>query len=258
MQIREVFARNLRHLTAGQNAAAIARALDMSPQQLNALMSGSNYPRERTLVRLGRFFGVEETDLFDPDFAARRSAGRACRRNLVDDLSGDARMADLPEGRYDLYFSMAEESGHLVRALVLVRRYGEVVTFRRVLRFHVAGHPDWGYYRSDHRGVVLAAGGAIFMTGINMRPLHEPSLVTLEQAATGAFYSGIALLTSMIGPFVAPAVMVRNMCPSIRDALRRAHIVAIDEPETPSVVRDQLGSRQARTVRRAAAGTSPA
>jgi len=247
MSAREVFAKNLRFLLRNHGAAKVARDLDISPQQINNQAAGVSFPSERTLVRLATYFGVAQTDFFDPGFIERHGGSGGAPQLTLADLP--MQPADVASGRYDLYFAMAEHPGDALRSLVLVRRWESMVGFRRIVRFHRPGHPDYAFYRSDHEGLAVGAGGRTYLCGINRRAVHEPSLIGLEQAATGLFFTGTALLSSMIGPIFTRAVMLPCHGPSLRGALRRVGVVPLDDPEIPTVVRSHFGASDAPILR---------
>lgn len=242
MKVREVFSRNLNMLcSAYGNNSEIARQLGITRQQLAKHLQAESLPTERTLARMSRFFGVEETDLVNPDFRADTSSREYRYAQAITAALTSTDPPDLPEGRFDLYFSYPNEPDAMLRALVLTRHVEGTVEFRRITSFYQRDRADWRFFRGDHRGIAVQAADAIYLCGINRLPTYEPSIVALKKQATSVpLYRGHSMVMNVDGGTVAAAVM--TLCPasSLRDALRRPRTMAINDVDVPPVVRQEM------------------
>ena len=242
MKVREVFARNLNMLCVDiGNYSQVARELGITRQQLRKHLQAESLPTERTLARMARFFGVEETDLVDPRFRQDNSSTTYRYAQAIKAALDGTDRADLPEGRFDLYFSYLGHPGHTLRALVLVNHAGAHVEFRRLTSFYPRQRADWRFFRGDHHGVAVQTAGTIYLCGINRLPTHEPTLVALQKVATSApLYRGQSMVMDLNGDAISAVVMTVCPCRSLRDALRRTRMLSIDDHSVPVIVRREL------------------
>lgn len=242
MKVREVFARNLNTLCMDiGNYSQVARDLGITRQQLRKHLQAESLPTERTLARMARFFGVEETDLVDPGFRQNSSSTTYRYAQAIKAALDRTHRADLPEGRFDLYFSYLGHPGQVLRALVLVSHVDDHVEFRRLTSFYPRERADWRFFRGDHEGLAVQTAGIIYLCGINRLPTYEPTLIALQKVATSApLYRGRSMVMDLSGDAVSAAIM--TVCPSrsLRDALSRARTLSIEDRSVPAIVRREL------------------
>lgn len=242
MKVREVFASNLGLLCQDYgNYSEVARRLGITRQQLRKHLHAESLPTERTLARMARFFGVEETDLVDPNFRQDSASKDYRYMQHIKSALALSEQPDLPSGRFDLYFSYPDQPEMVLRALVLTSLVEGTLEFRRLTSFYGRDRADWRFYRGDHRGIVLQAAGTTYLCGVNQLPTYEPSLVALEKVATSALlYRGQCMVMNVDGGAVAAAVMTPCSSASLRTALRRIQSLPITSDEVPAIVRREL------------------
>lgn len=242
MKVREVFARNLDLLCDEYgNYSQVARELGITRQQLRKHVHAESLPTERTLARMARFFGVEETDLVDPNFRQNTSSRDYRLARAIEEGLAKTERPDLSTGLYDLYFAWPGSSDTVLRSVVLTRETDGVVEFRRLTSFYDRRQANWRFFRGDHRGLAVQVAGTIYLCGLNRLETYEPSLVALQKVRTSApLYRGHSIVMNVDGGTVVAVVMTPSPTATMRAALARARTLSLTDSEVPGIVREEL------------------
>ncbi len=251
MLLRETLAANLRQLCRGEESiAAVCRATQINRQQFNRYLSGDSLPSQRTRNRICSYFGITEPDLFRED----RSPGPP--RQPFDDMPGwshtEVRSAlkllmsesatSVPPGLYFVHFLVPQQKNTLMRSTMVIRRDGNMTTFRRLTGLSERRGSWWGHFSGDHRGLVLERRHLLYFVALNARHAREPTFMTLRwQPVSRPILGGNAMILTPAGPTIAPVVVAPcRKGTTIRAAMRASHVYSLDDAQIDPIVADLL------------------
>jgi transcriptional regulator with XRE-family HTH domain len=231
LQIKEVFAGNLRALCAARRASVntIAQAIGISRTQLDRYLNGDHLPNDLNLKKISAYFGISEVQLYSasaPSVDNRSELVDAACRAVARGLFGAA-SPTLAAGDYQTLFTLASNADQVMVSLTLVRRREAKTVFRRLTRF-----ASGGAYQGDHEGFVIERLDGYYFLGVNRTGAREPSLALMRRLPVAEMLlGGRSLVTSERGPAVS-ALLMRPLAPGggLREGLRQMGIVGIDSP----------------------------
>jgi transcriptional regulator with XRE-family HTH domain len=246
MEVREVFARNLRNLCETQpSIASVCRDVDINRQQFARYLSGKGLPNAGNLEKICEYFGIVEAELFssnrlvdaNQDLKNKHPVGRQLM-SILDDESP----ARITPGLYFADFTGPQHENTVVRSVLIVRPRGNIMTFRRITGFGEHRRSWWAQYDGDHQGVILERRGNFYLMGINSTGTREPTMLVLRYAATERFVLvGHASIIGPTGPTtMATVITAAPKTMNLRGALRNARSHAVDAPTIPMDVIDLL------------------
>lgn len=251
MEVREVFAQNLRNLCDTRpSIASVCREMDINRQQFARYLGGKGLPNTANLDKICQYFGIVEADLFRSDLTAvfdnadnqRNPVGKRVMEILAQEPP-----ARLPAGSYFVDFTSSELDNTIVRSVLILRNQGNLLTFRRLTGTGETQHTWWAQFDGDHEGLIIERRGFFYMMGINRAGSREPSMLVFRYAMTDRLMLvGHASIIGTNGPTIMVAVltpMQRKM--SLRAALKSARSYSIDTPEIPMDIIDMLASERA-------------
>jgi transcriptional regulator with XRE-family HTH domain len=233
--------------------AEVCRATGINRQQFNKYLSGRTLPHVITMRRLCDFFSVTEKQLFlDPAIFKQlvnggNLVGSPCLssrcNSLLHEMTKGA--ADcLPQGLYYAYFPWLRDSSKTLRALLAVRKRGDLLTFKRFTRI-TNSNPEISYcVKSKHDGLVFERQGTIFLAALDGRTQGGLSLMTFGRSAvgeTGAFV-GLALVLTAWGDPIASRVTLVSLPLNAKlwPSLNRCGVVDIHSNDIDSMTRETI------------------
>lgn len=250
MEVREVFAQNLRTLCdAQQSIASACREMDINRQQFARYLGGKGLPNTANLEKICQYFGIVEADLFRADLSSvfdqtngqKHPVGRRVMEILDQELP-----ARLPAGSYFVDFTSDELDNTIVRSVLILRNQGNLVSFRRLTGIGEKKHSWWAQFGGDHEGVVIERRGFFYLMGINRTGSREPSMLVFRYALTDRLMLvGHASIIGLNGPTTMVGVLTPtpgNM--TLRSALRCARSHSIDTPAIALDIIDQLSTER--------------
>lgn len=251
MSIRTVFAQNLRALCRerGLSINAACKRTGIARSQMDRYLNGTNLPNNRNLARISKFFAIDDTVLFAGNSALlpqgpERRVPAWCHADL--DMLAQSGQSRVPAGVYQMFFAQPSDDTKVMASLMLIRREGEVTTFRRLTCFPAHKSAGTMQYRGDHRGLVIDRFNEHYFLGTNRIGTREPSFTVLRSIPLSeTVLNGHAMVMGEQGPMSTPVVM-RRKPPEIgvRDVIRHLGVLEISSPLVGPVV--------ARLLRRAA------
>lgn len=250
MEVREVFAQNLRTLCDSQpSIASVCREMDINRQQFARYLGGKGLPNTANLEKICRYFGIVEADLFRADLTSvfdyasgqKNSVGRRVMEILEQEPA-----ARLPPGSYFVDFTSPLHDNTIVRSVMVLRNHGNLLSFRRLTGRGEKQHTWWAQFDGDHEGLVIERRGFFYLVGINRVGSREPSMLVFRYAPTDRLM--LVGHASIIGP-EGPTIMVAVLTPTprkmtFRNALRCARSHSIDTPDIPMDIIDQLAAER--------------
>lgn len=248
MEVREVFAQNLRNLCDTRpSIASVCREMDINRQQFARYLGGKGLPNTANLEKICQYFGIVEADLFRADLTTVLDYANEQKHPLgrrVMEILEHEPPARVPPGIYFVDFTSVIHDNTIVRSVMILRNQGNVVTFRRLTGFGERQRSWWSQFDGDHEGLVIERRGIFYFMGINATGSREPSMLVLRYAPTERFILvGHASIIGPEGPTIMAAVLTpapNNM--SLRGALKSARSHAIDTPIIPIEVIDLLAT----------------
>jgi transcriptional regulator with XRE-family HTH domain len=246
MEVREVFAQNLRTLCDTQpSIASVCREMGINRQQFARYLGGKGLPNTANLEKICNYFGIVEADLFriEPTSVFDQESNRKHQvgRRVMDvlDQEPEARIAP---GSYFVDFTSPLHDNTIVRSLIVLRKQGKFLSFRRLTGVGEKRRSWWARFDGNHEGLVLERRGNFYMIGVNRVGWREPTMLVFRYAPTDRLM--LVGHASILGP-EGPTVMVAVLSPtpgnmSIRAALRCAKSHSIDAPDIPMDIIDQL------------------
>lgn len=246
MEVREVFAQNLRTLCDTQpSIASVCREMDINRQQFARYLGGKGLPNTANLEKICHYFGIVEADLFRADLTAVLDHANDHKHPLgrrVMEILEQEPPARVPPGLYFIDFTSAVHDNTIVRSVMILRTQGNVVTFRRLTGIGEKRRSWWAQFDGDHEGLVIERRGIFYFMGMNTTGSREPSMLVFRYAPTERFV--LVGHASIIGP-EGPTIMAAVLTPTpskmtLRGALKCARSHAIDTPAIPMDVIDLL------------------
>ncbi|MBO6674390.1 MAG: helix-turn-helix transcriptional regulator [Rhizobiales bacterium] len=246
MEVREVFARNLRNLCETQpSIASVCRDVDINRQQFARYLSGKGLPNAGNLEKICEYFGIVEAELFSSNRLVDANQDLKNKHPVSHQLMSmldDEELAHIDPGLYFVDFTGPQHENTVVRSVLIVRRLGNIMAFRRITGFGERRSSWWSQYYGDHQGVIIERRGNFYFLGINSTGTREPSMLVLRYAVTDRFVLvGHASIIGPTGPTTMAAVITAApKAMNLRGALRNARSHAVDAPTIPMDVIDLL------------------
>ncbi len=263
MSVREAFAANLSRLCEGERSiASVCRSTQINRQQFNRYLSGGSIPSARNLEKICRHFGIDEPELFrKPSEEARARSDNDGEPWSHTDLRSTLKRlyretpSSVQPGLYFAHFAYPPDPGSVVRSTVIVRREGNLTTFRRLTGFAEPSGSWWSHFHGDHQGIVLERRGWLYFDGLNNVASQEPTLMVLRWVPDAEpMLGGFATILTPDGPTVTAVVL--NSCgprATLRTVLRSSHVYSVDDARIDPIILDALDEQCERliaTVRR--------
>ncbi|NND49272.1 MAG: helix-turn-helix transcriptional regulator [Rhizobiales bacterium] len=241
--MNSTFASNLRRFCSTKDSiAAVCRATNINRQQFNRYLSGSTLPNRATREKICCYFGVDEGALFGssdnqlslksadtvPWLEAEIHSSLALLKSEVS--------ASIPEGIYFADFAIPHDEDSIMRSVVIIRRDGNLTTFRRITGRSERRGSWWSNFDGDHRGIILDRRHSLYFMALNAYGHREPTLLVLQWLPSSA-----PLLGGMARPLPQPAhqlpplsfIRVRKKPPCARPCRPRMFI----RQTTPELIR---------------------
>ena len=256
MSLRSNLSSNLRRLCeTADSIAAVCRATTINRQQFNRYLAGSSIPNRRTRDRICSFFAIDERELFREPGAGEVVAPAAAEglplwarketRAALDLVLGEAPPA-ISSGIYFAHFVIPQERDAIMRSTVVIRRDGNLTTFRRLTGISERKGSWWSQFVGDHRGIVLERRHVFYFVGLNGQDAREPTLLVLRwQPISRPLLGGHAMILTPSGPTITAVVL--NPCRAgmtLRTALRQSHVYSTDDPAIDPIVADVLDQQR--------------
>lgn len=259
MSLREALSTNLTRLCEREKSiAAVCRAAQINRQQFNRYLSGESLPNRSTLVRICRYFRIDEEDLFREP----RPNGENVKEPVGDDVSwshadlgaalklihSEVRTSIAP-GIYFAYFAIPGDQSTIMRSAMIVRNDGNLSTFRRLTGLAEPKGSWWSNFHGDHKGVIVERRHWLYFLGLNQRGNRDPTLLVMRWLTTSQpMLGGHASILTPPGPSIT-AVVVHPCPPAMKlsAAVRSAHVYSVDDPNIDTIVMDAL-DQQCKTL----------
>lgn len=250
MSVRDAFAANLARLCEREaSIAAVCRATKINRQQFNRYLSGDSLPNRRNLDKICRHFKIDEPELF------RNGNGHA--REVPNDSeeawsSNDLRAVlkllhseaptSVPSGLYFAHFAHPHDPKSLMRSAMVVRRDGNMTTFRRLTGVAEPRGSWWSHFNGDHKGLILERRHCLYFVGLNSVGNHEPTLLVLRWVPNSdPILGGHATILTPSGPTVTAAVVTPcSPRTTLRAAVKGSHAYSFNSPDIDPIVLDAL------------------
>lgn len=251
MTIRENMARNLRHLTKEKGSVAeVCRDIGVNRQQFNKYLAGQSLPNKSTLRKICEYFEVDESELvieftFDPSthaHSAESILALPAYRQIIGNISVDPPVS-LHPGIYYTYFVLSkEEPIQLARTVVVVRKEGELLTFRRFTNFAEPEDSSWHYVRGNHIGFVVERSHWLYFLGFAEFGIGEPSILAAQWLPISPkLLIGSALVGGDSGPESFPIIIEPTSTKiSLRQALKNSVVINLSSDELNVHVRNVI------------------
>ncbi|TCD13504.1 helix-turn-helix domain-containing protein [Oricola cellulosilytica] len=234
---------NLRRLCQNEPSIShVCRAIGVTRQQFNGYLAAKHFPNDPILSRICEYFNVDEIALVAPfipdrEIGAHPANGPLSLINHQDLVKRNATRVNLDDGLYDVYFSVPGEPGKVIRSLMVLKTVEELRTFRRITSYYSRKSSNWSYYRGDHRGVALQAGGTIYLCSFNQVGVGEPSLVSLSWTQSSQpLLAGVAVISGLNGPATVAVVVKKNEQNGLLSAVRQVGTFGPSSREVPKMV----------------------
>ncbi len=277
LSIHKIFAVNLRQAcTRFASIADVCRKTGINRQQFNRYLSGQNLPNPRTMKRLCKFLGVDESLLFVSGESTARPASDEphtlgtmaeawAANGLVNFdrlLEGTRRSgnSDLPSGYYYCYAAVPDEPEFCVRMLLQIRNEGGVSHFCRRTAFKRPGdtRPDFSVGR--HIGILVGDPNGSLLLGWNRTFPFEYSAMRIGRSSGGprAPRGGLALVRATDYDIACKLVTewVGNTLAAAKKAYGQIGIVSLKDPSLPSALLAMLETQDASNPAFIATGVS--
>lgn len=251
MSLREVLSANLSRLCEGEvSIAAVCRATRINRQQFNRYLSGTSIPNGRNLEKICRYFHTDETELFRPRYEDAPGApgeadpeawSHADVRATLKRLRGES-PTSIDPGIYFAHFAYQQDPSMIMRSAVIVRRDGNLSTFRRLTGFSESKGSWWSHFTGDHKGIILERRHWLYFVGLNSLAHHEPTLFVLRWVPNAEpMLAGHANILTPSGPMVTAIVLTScGSGTSLRSAVRASHVYSSSDRLIDPMVIDAL------------------
>lgn len=250
MSLREVLSENLSRLCRGEESiAAVCRATRINRQQFNRYLSGAALPNGRNLEKICRYFRTDEAELFRPHHEETEGGAEAEEelwsyadvRGILKRLRSEAPTSIEP-GLYFAHFAYPQDPNTVMRSAVIVRRDGNLSTFRRLTGFSEPKGSWWSHFTGDHKGIILERRHWLYFVGLNSLAHHEPTQFVLRWIPSAEpMLGGHATILTPVGPAVT-ALVLSSCGPrtSLRSAVEASHVYSLDDGRIDPMVVDAL------------------
>jgi hypothetical protein len=162
-------------------------------------------------------------------------------RATLKRLRGEAPTSIEP-GLYFAHFAYPQDPTTVMRSVVVVRRDGNLSTFRRLTGFSEPRGSWWSNFTGDHKGIILERRHWLYFVGLNDRAHNEPTLFVLRWVpSAGPMLGGHATILTPTGPTVTAVVL--SLSPPrtrLRTAMRASHVYSIDDGRIDPMIVDAL------------------
>jgi hypothetical protein len=249
MSVRDAFAANLARLCEREaSIAAVCRATGINRQQFNRYLAGGSLPNKRNLDKICRHFNIEEPDLF------KSGAGQSAREVNVETQWSHADMravmkllhsespTSVASGLYYAHFAHPHDPKSMMRSVIVVRRDGNMTTFRRLTGVAESRGSWWSHFNGDHKGLIVERRHCLYFVGLNSVGNHEPTLLVLRWVPNSdPILGGHASILTPFGPTVTAAVV--TPCPpgtSLKAAIRGSHAYSFESADIDPIIVDAL------------------
>ncbi|MFB9980001.1 helix-turn-helix domain-containing protein [Mesorhizobium kowhaii] len=239
MPIRENLAANLRRLIQRHaSVSAVCREVGINRTQFERYLQGQAIPNKATARLICEYFKIDENELYREPAAAAASDGHASLRQTLYENMVRPPSPAIASGTYFTYFSVPGRPDLLMRSVTFVRREAELVTFRRATRWAPGDSQGGARAPGNHYGVVISRLNWIYFSGINSRQTGEPSIIAVQWAPISEpVLVGRAIVLAGPGPAFVSVIMRQDVTRiSLRQAMRMAHIVRLDDPGVDNLV----------------------
>lgn len=250
VSLRDALSANLTRLCRQETSiAAVCRATLINRQQFNRYLSGEALPNQRNLEKICRYFKIGEQDLFrerteDAPGGVADAEGSWSHSDLraVLRLIHSEELTSVRPGLYFAHFAHPHDPRSLMRSTIIVRRDGNLSTFRRLTGFSEPRRSWWSHYNGDHKGIILERRHCLYFVALNGVGNHEPTLMVLRwMPNSDPILGGHAAILTPTGPTVAAVIV--TPCPAgtrLRGAIRASHVYSLDDPDIDPIVLDAL------------------
>ncbi len=250
MSIREAMSENLSRLCGAEKSiAAVCRATGINRQQFNRYLSGNTLPNKNNMGKICRYFRIHESDLFripeekpnerTPDEAD--AWAQVDLRSAVRMLHGEG-PTSVPPGLYFVNFAHPHDPGSIMRSTLVVRRDGNLSTFRRLTGISEPKGSWWSHFNGDHKGIILERRHWLYFVALNSVGTHDPTMLVLQWIPNSdPILGGHASILTPLGPTVTAVVM--SPCGNrvgLRSAIKSSHVYSVDDPDIDPIVLDAL------------------
>jgi transcriptional regulator with XRE-family HTH domain len=202
-------AENLRTLCSRHRSVAeICRQIGINRQQFNKYLGGSSLPSPYTLTRLGRFFGVSETQLLLPPAAFATSLRERTPEapmqvlfvpsveQIRERFPDSARKLQRYCGYYHVYYCSPAFPRMIIRSISRLCEKDGLVYDRQIERLGDRRDPNFRFAVSKSTGTVLHTDDRIYSAYFNLG-LHQtlamqalyPSYRSVPRFLSGVFVS---------------------------------------------------------------------
>ncbi len=257
MRIREIVAENLRRRCEGdQSVAHICRKMGINRQQFNKYLAGVTLPNERSLDKICHYFGIQESELLNTDSSSisidsvpandTLSLLKFVHQLVSKKLNYDKFQTSLTDGVYHTYFGHINGRDSIVRSVTIIKKDGNLTSFRRITGISNEPESTWADFTGDHRGMVIDRANAVFFQGMNSLGTEEPSLVCVQsQPMSTLLLAGFALIVTVDGPALLPVVMEKSQDAfDLKEEFRRyIKSYPFNSPDISSSIRNALRSQ---------------
>ena len=249
MSLNSAFASNLRKFCSSRDSIAeVCRATKINRQQFNRYLAGKTLPNRKTREKICCYFGVDEGELFDTtsNQVSSKSLDSALwpeaeLRTSLALLSSEA-PASIPEGIYFSDFAIPHDESSIMRSAVVIRRDGNLTTFRRITGRSERRGSWWSNFDGDHRGIVLDRRHSLYFVALNTYGHREPTLLVLHWLpSTTSMLGGHGAIVTPTGPSITAVVL--HPCPrstSLRAAVEASHVYSTNDPRIDPIIVDTL------------------
>jgi transcriptional regulator with XRE-family HTH domain len=246
-------AANIRQLCERHGSIAdVCRRVGINRQQFNKYLSGRVLPNPISMRKLCEFFAVSEKDLFLEPEAFKQTASRhhgilSClpdkHRALLNDMTKGA-SAGISEGLYYTYYPWLHDPTKTLRGLLAIRKRGDILTFKRFIRFTTPDHDNRHRLQGKHDGVVFDRQGTLFLVALDGRKQGGLSLMTFGRSATGqtGVLVGLAMVQTSWGDPIASRVTLTSVPANMtaRQALGQCGLFDLHCNDIDSVTRETI------------------
>jgi transcriptional regulator with XRE-family HTH domain len=253
--IFKLFSRNLYNLSVKSGSIAeTCRQLGINRQQFNKYLAGTTLPSAATMLKLTKYFGVDQRSLFESEPSQHsdlspaeasppdRPLRGAVERRIMSDIAG-TQCASLKPGCYSLYFPGAIGAGYFKRSALFIRNVDDLTVFVRLS----SGKPQASRrhkIQMRHDGLAIEIDKKIYLVGKNRVAHREISLLSFGEVDLPIqnIFGGLALTIAKWGRPICTRVSAEYIGPW---TARRAVIAAVgefpfDSPEISDELRRSL------------------
>lgn len=253
--VHKQFSENLRALCLKKGTIAdVCRDLEINRQQFNKYLSGASLPNPATMVKLAKYFGVDQIAFFQSPRALRGSVADETYSGMhklfldnpdvirhLDRTASQSLDVPVQDGCYHLYYPWLFDPALVVRAVVVIFRRDGFTYFRRYTRLQTGTSQKLRHYpRGWHEGLVVRHEGNVCFIGRNAIGFGEVSLqaFAFENFVAENAITGLSLVVTPWGEYVSLRATLSYFGPlaSFRRALKIAKIGPIAKSEVPAFV----------------------